>query len=87
MVNQIKTAIVQAQHSQHKLLLITVPVLGSLVKNLPAKQAGSVPGSGRPPGGGNGNPVQDSSPDNPRDRGAWRTTGPKGFKSWTRFSN
>ena len=33
---------------------------GSVVKNLPAKAAdeGSIPGSGRSPGGGNGNPLQ-----------------------------
>ena len=33
---------------------------GAVVKNLPAKAggAGSIPGSGRPPGEGNGNPVQ-----------------------------
>ena len=39
---------------------------GSVVKNLPAMQetqemAGSIPGLGRLPGGGNGNPFQDSS--------------------------
>ena len=33
-----------------------------MVKNLPANagDTGSIPGSGRPPGGGNGNPLQDS---------------------------
>ena len=30
---------------------------GSVVKNLPAN-AGSIPGLGRPPGGGHGNPLQ-----------------------------
>ena len=32
---------------------------------------GLIPGSGRFPGGGNGNPLQYSFQDNPRDRGAW----------------
>ena len=34
----------------------------------------SVPGSGRPPGGGHGNPLQNSYLENPMDRGAWRAT-------------
>ena len=33
---------------------------------------GSIPGLGRSPGGGNGNPLQYSSLKNPMDRGAWR---------------
>ena len=35
---------------------------------------GSIPGSGRFPGGGNGNPLQYSCLENFMDRGAWRTT-------------
>ena len=31
-----------------------------------------IPGSGRPPGGGHGSPLQYSSLENPMDRGAWR---------------
>ena len=48
---------------------------GSLVKNPPANagDAGSIPGSGRSPGGGNGNPLQYSCLENPMDR-AWRAT-------------
>ena len=30
-----------------------------------------IPGSGRSPGGGNGNPLQYSCLENPMDRGAW----------------
>ena len=33
---------------------------------------GSVPGLGRFPGGGHGNPLQYSPMENPMDRGAWR---------------
>ena len=36
--------------------------------------AASIPGSGRSPGGGNGNPLQYSCLENLMDRGAWRTT-------------
>ena len=47
---------------------------GSMVKNPPANagDAGSIPGSGRAPGEGNGNPLQYSCLGNPKDRGAWR---------------
>ena len=34
----------------------------------------SIPGSGRPPGEGNGNPLQYSCLENPMDGGAWRAT-------------
>ena len=44
-----------------------------VVKNLldNAGAVGSVPGSRRPPGGGHGNPLQYSCPENPTDWGAW----------------
>ena len=47
---------------------------GSVVKNPPANvgDVGSVPGSGRSPGEGNGNPLQYSCLENPMDRGAWQ---------------
>ena len=35
---------------------------------------GSIPGSERSPGGGNGNPFQYSCLENPMDRGAWQAT-------------
>ena len=49
---------------------------GSVVKNLPANAGdpGSMPGLGRSPGEGNGNPLQYSCLGNPMDRGAWRAT-------------
>ena len=37
---------------------------------------GLIPGSGRSPRGGDGNPLQYSSMENPMDRGAWRPTVP-----------
>ena len=36
-----------------------------------ARDLGSIPGSGRSPGEGNGNPLQYSCLENPMDRGAW----------------
>ena len=44
----------------------------SACKAVDAKDVCSVPGSGRSPGGGNGNPLQHSCLENPLDRGAWR---------------
>ena len=49
---------------------------GSVVKNMPANagDSGSIPGLGRSPGEGNGNPLQYSCLDNPMDRGpGWAT--------------
>ena len=50
-----------------------------MVKNLPvnegdARDTGSIPGLGRSPGKGNGNPVQYSCLENSMDRGAWQAT-------------
>ena len=39
-----------------------------------AGDPGLTPGSGRPSGEGNGNPLQHSCLENPMDGGAWRTT-------------
>ena len=47
-----------------------------MVKNLPANagDVGSIPDLGRPPGEGNGNPLQYSFLGNSMDRGAWWAT-------------
>ena len=50
-----------------------------VVKNLSAnardiRDESSIPGSGRSPGGGHGNPLQYSCLDNPFNRGAWQAT-------------
>ena len=47
-----------------------------MVNNLPtnagdARDAASIPGSGRSPGGGRGNPLPYSCLENPMDKGAW----------------
>ena len=53
---------------------------GSVVKNPPANAGdagdmGSIPGLGRSPGEGNGNPLQYSCWENPMDREAWQSVG------------
>ena len=49
---------------------------GSVVKNPPANAGdmGSITGSGRSPGEGNGNPLKYSCLGNPMDREAWGAT-------------
>ena len=52
---------------------------GTVVNYLPAsardpRDAGLIPGSGRPPGGRHGNPLQCSCLENPMDRGSWKAT-------------
>ena len=59
-----------------------------MVNNPPAhagdiRDVGSIPGSGRPPGGVSGNPLQYSCLENSMDSGAWWTTVHRLTKSWT----
>ena len=66
--------------------------VGSVVKNLSANtgntgDAGLIPGSGRSPRGGNGNPLQYSCLENSMDRGAWHTAVHGVTKSWTRLNS
>ena len=66
-----------------------MPLPGSVVKNLCASAGdlGSVTGSGRSPGEGNGNPLQHPCLGDPMDRGACRATGHGVTKSQTRLSD
>ena len=59
-----------------------------VVKNQPANagdtgDVGSIPGSGRSPGEGNSNPLQNSCLENPTNRGAWQVTVHRVTKSLT----
>ena len=58
---------------------------GTEVKRPPANAGdeGSIPGSGRSPGEGNGNPIQCSCLENHMDRGAWWAEVHRVTKSWT----
>ena len=63
-----------------------------VIKNLPANEgasgdAGSIPGSGRFPGVGNGTPLRYSCLENSVDSGVRRATVQRVVKSWTRLSN
>ena len=67
-------------------------LVAQTVKNLPdnigdTRDAGSIPGSGRSPGEGNGNLLQYSCLENPMDRGAWQATVHGVTKSWKQLSD
>ena len=77
----------EAAHSFHslcmfsskliKLKIMRVSQVALVVKNMPAnagdiRDVGSVPGLGRSPGEGHGNPLQYSCLEKPMDRGAWQ---------------
>ena len=71
-INSLKTLI-------QKLCCLTASQVALVVKNPPAnagnrRNAGLIPGSGTSPGGGHGNPLQDSCLESPMDRGAWWAT-------------
>ena len=55
--------------------------------NCNAGDLGSIPGSGRTPGEGNGTPLQYSCLENSMDRGAWQATDHGVAKSQTGMSN
>ena len=52
----------------------------SAVKNLTAADVNSIPGSGRPPGEGHGNPLQYSCLENPMDKRTLVGFSPWGYK-------
>ena len=61
-----------------------------VIKNLPAnardiRDVGSIPGSGRSPGGGHGNPLQYSYLKNSMDRGAWHAIVHRVIKNQTQL--
>ena len=61
-----------------------------VVKNLlpnagDRRDSGLIPGSGRCPGGGHGNPLQYSCLENPMDRGAWQAVVHRVIRSRTRL--
>ena len=79
-----------------RVMIITIIYYGPLyqvavvVRNLPAnagdmRDAGSIPGSGRSSGEGNGSLIQYSCLENSMDKGAWWATVHSVAKSWTQL--
>ena len=64
-------------------------LVAEMVKNLPAMQEdpGSIPGSGRSPGEGSGNPLQYSWLENLMERRAWQAIVHGVAKSWTQLND
>ena len=63
-----------------------------MVKNPPAnagdiRDVGSIPGLGRSPGEGNGNPLQYPCLENLMDRGAWQATVHGVTQNWTQLKH
>ena len=76
--------------SLEKLSIFNKPFPGSSEVKVSACNAGdlgSIPGLGRSPGDGNGNPLQFSCLEDPMDRGAWWATVHLVAKSQTRLSD
>ena len=65
---------------------VTTVVKNSAANAGDTRDAGSIPGWGRSPGGGNGSPFQDSCLTHPMDRVAWRAPVHVVTKRWTRLS-
>ena len=87
------TAIIQARDNSNIVMVSCVWNFpgDSVVKNPTAnagdeRDAGSIPGQGRSPGEGNGNPLQYSCLENLTDRGAYQATVHRVAKSRTRLS-
>ena len=64
-----------------------VPVVKNLPVNTPdVRDSDLIPGWGRSPGEGNGNPLQYSCLGNPMGRGAWQAIVHRVAENWTRLS-
>ena len=64
---------------------VELVVKSPLAKAGDIRDMGSVPGLGRSPGGGHGNPLQYSCLENPMDRGPWWAIVHRVAKTWTRL--
>ena len=73
--------------SVHGIFQARVLEWGAIAFSRDAGDSGSIPESGRSPGGGNGNPFQYSCRGNPTDRRAWQAIKSMGSQRWTPVSN
>ena len=64
---------------------LALVVMNMLANARDIRDSGLIPGSGRPLGEGNGNPLQYSSLENPMDREAWQATDHRVTKTRTRL--
>ena len=78
--------------TKHTCRILWSSQVALVVKNPPVnagavRDTGSIPGLGRSPGRGHGNPFQYICLENPVDRGAWQATVHRVTKSWTRLKD
>ena len=73
--------------SERRASLLAQRVKNPLASEGDRRDMGSVPGSGRSPGGGHGNLLKYACLENPMNRGAWWTTVHGVAKSWTLLSD
>ena len=72
--------------SQVVLVVKNLPAYAGDIRDLEMLEAqGSIPGSGRSPGKGNGNLLQCSHVENHMNRGAWWAVAHRVIKSWTQM--
>ena len=90
----VKAYVTTAQRQWLKPTLLTKPDIPGYLRGSDGKEPvhnagdpGSIPGLGRAPGGGYGNPFQYSCLENSMDKGAWQATVHGVTKSRTRLSN
>jgi len=74
-----KSELIPWRLNRHLLIKFWASQMALVVKNMPAnagdiRDVGSIPGSGRSPGGGHGNPFQYFCLEKSMDRGAWQVT-------------
>ena len=69
----------------HMSMEVALAVKNPSVREGDIRDVGSIPGLGRSPGEGNGDPLQYSCLENPMDRGAWQAMVHSVAKSWTQL--
>ena len=72
-------------YSEGRASQVALVVKNCLPMQVEVRNVGLIPGSGRSPGRGHGNPLQYSCLENPIDRVAWWATVHRVAKSWTRL--
>ena len=68
-----------------KQISVFILILTLIINAGNIREVGSIPRSGRSPGGGHSNPLQFSCLENPMDRGAWWAMVHRFIKRWTQL--
>ena len=82
---ELKASVVPAPPAGESVTFLWDQWVSLVAQTVVWREPGSMPGSGRSPGEGNGNPLQYSCLENPTDGGAWQATVHRVAKSRTRL--